>query len=203
MLAELAPMIDGKPDVARLTQINLEELGRRFRTQKIIFATASDLYDQMRPTWKGNRDYLLAQLIRLVERFVESGNIEVQPALFNQDDLRRRIVITLNMSKIVQDLQTARQDDARRIRRTLYGTREDKQAVVVARRTNAQTSLRVFRQRKAADRNYSGANRGLQNSAAGQDRRLYGQPGVGFAQAYVQSRHHVGLVLKIESGAKG
>src|SRR5205814_8453733 len=55
-LAELAPMLDGKPDVARLTGINLEELGRRFRMQKIIFSTANDLYDQMKPTWKGNRE---------------------------------------------------------------------------------------------------------------------------------------------------
>jgi len=106
-LAELAPMIDGKPDVTRLTAISLEELGRKFRMQKIIFATASDLYDQMKPTWKGSREYLLAQLIRLVERFIESGNIQVHPPLFNQDDLRRRIVITLNMSKVVQHMWEA------------------------------------------------------------------------------------------------
>jgi len=106
-LAELAPMIDGKPDVARLTEISLEELGRRFRMQKIIFATASNIYDQMKPTWKGNREYLLAQLIRLVERFVGSGNIQIHPPLFNQDDLRRRIVITLNMSKVVQHMWEA------------------------------------------------------------------------------------------------
>lgn len=106
-LAELAPMIDGKPDVTRLTEINLEELGRKFRMQKIMFGVASDLYDQMKPSWKGNREYLLAQLIRLVERFIESGNIQVHPPLFNQDDLRRRIVITLNMSKVVQHMWEA------------------------------------------------------------------------------------------------
>lgn len=106
-LAELAPMIDGKPDVTRLTQISLEELGRKFRMQKIIFATASDLYDQMKPTWKGSREYLLAQLIRLVERFIDSGKIRIDPPLFNQDDLRRRIVITLNMNKVVQHMWEA------------------------------------------------------------------------------------------------
>jgi type III restriction enzyme len=100
-------MIDGKPDVARLTEISLEELGRRFRMQKIVFATASSVYDQMNPTWKGNREYLLAQLIRLVERFVGSDNIQINPALFNQDSLRRRIVITLNMSKVVQHMWEA------------------------------------------------------------------------------------------------
>jgi type III restriction enzyme len=106
-LAELAPMLDGKPDVKRLTDIRLEELGRRFRMQKIIFSTASDIYDQMKPMWKGNREYLLAQLVRLVERFVESGKIQVYPLLFNDDDLRRRIVITLNMSKVVQHIWEA------------------------------------------------------------------------------------------------
>ncbi len=106
-LAELAPMIDGKPDVTRLTEISLEELGRRFRMQKIIFATASNIYDEMKPTWKGNREYLLAQLIRLVERFVGSDNIQIHPPSFNQDGLRRRIVITLNMSKVVQHIWEA------------------------------------------------------------------------------------------------
>lgn len=106
-LAELAPMIDGKPDVTRVTEISLAELGRKFRLQKIIFAAASDIYDQMKPTWKGNREYLLAQLIRIVERFIESANVQVRPPLFDQDDLRRRIVITLNMSKVVQHLWEA------------------------------------------------------------------------------------------------
>ena len=46
----------------------LEELGRQFRLQKIVFETARDVYDQMKPKWIGNKDYLLAQVIRLVER---------------------------------------------------------------------------------------------------------------------------------------
>jgi len=106
-LAEIAPTIDGKPDVARIAEINLEELGRRFRTQKIIFSTASDLYDQMQHDWKGSREYLLAQLVRLVEKFLQSGVIQVQPPLFNQDDLRRRIVLTLSMTGIVQHIWEA------------------------------------------------------------------------------------------------
>lgn len=106
-LAEVAPTIDGKPDVTRLTQITLEDLGRRFRLQKIIFSAASDLYDQMQHDWKGSRGYLLAQLIRLVEGFLDSGQIQIQPSLFAQDDLCRRIVLTLNMSAIVQHMWEA------------------------------------------------------------------------------------------------
>jgi len=107
MIAELAPMIDGKPDFTKLKEIHLEELARRFRMQKIVFETASEVYDLMAPTWKGSREYLLAQLVRLVERYIESGRVVVDPPLFNEDDKRRRIVITLNMTKIVQHIWEA------------------------------------------------------------------------------------------------
>ena len=106
-LVELAPVVDGQPDVTRLSGIDLTELGQKFRTQKIVFETARDVYDQMRPTWKGNKDYLLAQLIRLVEKFITSDRIYISPPLFNQDDLRRRILITLNMNKVVQHIWEA------------------------------------------------------------------------------------------------
>ncbi len=107
MIAELAPMIDGKPDFTKLKEIHLEELARRFRMQRIVFETASEVYDLMAPTWKGSREYLLAQLVRLVERYIESGRVVVDPPLFNEDDKRRRIVITLNMTKVVQHIWEA------------------------------------------------------------------------------------------------
>jgi type III restriction enzyme len=106
-LAEIAPVVGGVPDISRLTEIDLMEIGRRFRRQKIIFEAARDLYDQMQPTWKGNRELLLAQLVGLVEQFVASDRIEIAPALFNQDDLRRRILTTLNMTKLVQHIWEA------------------------------------------------------------------------------------------------
>jgi type III restriction enzyme len=61
-VAELAPIVEGKPDITRLSEIDLEALGRKFRLQKVIFETARDIYDQMKPGWKGNKEYLLAQL---------------------------------------------------------------------------------------------------------------------------------------------
>ena len=106
-LAELAPVVEGKPDVTRVTEIDLEGLGKKFRMQKIIFEAARDVFDLMKPTWKGNREYLLAQLIGLVEAYLGSGKITISPPLFNQDDLRRRILITLNMTKVVQHIWEA------------------------------------------------------------------------------------------------
>jgi type III restriction enzyme len=106
-LAELAPILDGKPDVTRVAQIDLERLAREFRTQKIIFETARDVFEQMQKDWKGSKEALLAQLVRLVEQFVRSDKIVIAPALFTRDDLKRRLIITLNMTKVVQHIWEA------------------------------------------------------------------------------------------------
>ena len=103
-IAELAPMIDGKPDFTKLTEIQLDELERRFRMQRIVFEAASGVYDRMAPTWKGNREYLLAQLVRLVEKYIDSGRVVVDPPIFNNNDKLRRLFLTLNMTKIVEHL---------------------------------------------------------------------------------------------------
>lgn len=106
-IAELAPVLEGKPDVSRLAQIDLERLAREFRTQKIIFEAARDVFEQMQKDWKGGKEGLLAQLFRLVEEFIRSDRITVIPTLFNQDDLKRRLIITLNMTKVVQHIWEA------------------------------------------------------------------------------------------------
>ena len=106
-LAELAPTIDGKPDTSKIDSIDLQALARQFRTQRIVFETARDIYDQMQENWAGDRTFLLAQLVRLVEQFIRSGKIAISPALFGLDDLKRRLVITLNMAKVVQHVWEA------------------------------------------------------------------------------------------------
>lgn len=105
--ADLAPVLDGKPDVTKLTQIDLEELGKKYRLQKIVFEAARDVFDQMKPNWKGRKEILLAQLIRIVHNFISSDVIRIHPPLFHKDELRRRILITLNMTKIVQHIWEA------------------------------------------------------------------------------------------------
>jgi type III restriction enzyme len=115
-LAELAPIIEGKPDVTRLTEIDLTELGRKFRMQKIAFEAAAEVFDLMKPSWKGRREYLLAQLIGLVERFLRSNRVQISPPLFFQDEMRRRIILTLNMTRVVQHVWEAiRQENTERL----------------------------------------------------------------------------------------
>ena len=103
-VAELAPIVDGKPDVSKLSSIDLEALAGEYRTQKIVFETARDVYDQMQAGWQGSRESLIAQLVRLVERFTLSDRLRMKPPLLYQDDMRRRLIITLNMTKVVQHI---------------------------------------------------------------------------------------------------
>jgi type III restriction enzyme len=115
-IADLAPVIDGKPDVTKLTSIDVERLGREQRMQRVIFQSAAEVYDLMKPGWKGNREYLLAQVIRITESYLMSGRIVISPPLFSEDEVRRRILYTLNMTRIVQHLWEAiRQENAESI----------------------------------------------------------------------------------------
>ena len=106
-LVELAPIIEGRPDVTKISEINLEDLARKFRKQKIVFETARDIYDQMKPIWRGQKENLLAQLVHLVEKFIDSDKIQISPPLFYRNDMSRRILITLNMNKVVQHIWEA------------------------------------------------------------------------------------------------
>lgn len=117
-VAELAPIVDGKPNWVDIQRIDLkqlarklEQLARKFRMQRVVFEVARDVYDQMKPQSQGNREVLLAQLIRLVEQFITSDRITITPALFHQDPLYRRLIITLNRSKVVQHIWSAIKHD--------------------------------------------------------------------------------------------
>ena len=157
-IAELAPVVEGKPDMTMLAAIDLERLAREFRTQRIVFETARDVYDGMRADrfgggnggdgsgsrdgsgsgdgdgsgdgsrggsedpsgngsvsgsgsrgagWIGSREVLLAQIVRLVEHFVRSDRIVIEPRLFARDDLKRRLMLALNMTRVVQHVWQA------------------------------------------------------------------------------------------------
>lgn len=104
ILVDLAPEIDGKPMLDRITTIQLDELAKKYRKQKIIFETARDVYEQLKPKWRGNREYMLGQVIKIVENFINSDKIQFTPRLIDVDELRKRLIITLNMTTIVHHI---------------------------------------------------------------------------------------------------
>ena len=105
--ADLAPIIDGKADLTKSTEIDLEKLDHELRLQTIVFQTAGQVFDMTQAAWKdeGTKYALLGQLIHLIEKFLKSDHgIWIEPALFYTDDLRRRILLMLSMNKIVQHI---------------------------------------------------------------------------------------------------
>lgn len=104
--ADLAPIIDGKTDLMKCTEIDLQKLDAELRMQRIIFETAGQVYDLMKASWQneGTKFALLGQIIRLVEEYLQSDAIVIQPPLFNTDPVRQRIIYMMNMNKIVQHL---------------------------------------------------------------------------------------------------
>ena len=102
----LAPFLEGKPDVTKLSEINLadkqvESILKVLRKQRLIFEISRDIYDQVSPTWIGNKEYLLVQLVGIVEAFIGSSKLIIRSKIY-QDDLKKRLLILLNMNKIVQ-----------------------------------------------------------------------------------------------------
>ncbi|MFP4369403.1 MAG: BPTD_3080 family restriction endonuclease, partial [Candidatus Kapaibacterium sp.] len=106
--AELAAIISGKANPKVKAAIGLEQIAEDTRVQSIVFRLASTIYNsEKKPDWKGSKEIFLAQVIRIVEQFIVSDKIRVKNDLFHQDDSKRKILIILNMNKIVQHIWTA------------------------------------------------------------------------------------------------
>ncbi len=95
----MAQILAGKPHVDKMSEIDLYELNKEIRLQRIVFVAAKDVYDSMSLSWKGNREFLLIQVIRLVEEFIHSDKINVVDV--SDDELRTRMTLLFNMQKIV------------------------------------------------------------------------------------------------------
>jgi type III restriction enzyme len=101
--AELAPALGGAADMSQVVEIDLEKLPDGFRLQRSIFVASRKAFADLKGTFKGAPDYLVLQLIRIVERFLNSDRLQI-PSLFHSDPLRKRILISLNIDLIVQHL---------------------------------------------------------------------------------------------------
>ncbi len=101
-IAEIAPTVNSQPDISRIKDLDLENLMRKVRKQTAIFRIAQSEWEHMKPNWNGSPAELMAELVRLTEQFIDSDRIQISPALFNRDEKKRQLVITLNMTKIVR-----------------------------------------------------------------------------------------------------
>jgi type III restriction enzyme len=103
--AEMAAIISGKANPIVKSAIGLDQIAEDTRIQTIVFRIASTIYNsEKRPDWKGSKEVFLAQLVRLVEEFIESEKIRIKNDLFHQDNTKMKILIILNMNKIIQHI---------------------------------------------------------------------------------------------------
>ncbi|MFZ2169635.1 MAG: DEAD/DEAH box helicase family protein, partial [Methylococcaceae bacterium] len=104
MQAEMAQVLAGVTNLSMLSLIDLEQFDREFRLQSLIFRAARKAFDGLQGKhFKGDRDYLALQLIQLVEQFLASERLVI-PSLFHQEDVRKRVLMSLNIDQIVQHL---------------------------------------------------------------------------------------------------
>jgi type III restriction enzyme len=108
--ADLAPIIEGKPLIApvisgkpfnTLSDIDLSDFAEKYRMQTIIFEVTKRIYNAEKPKWKGTPEALLVQLFRIVNEFISSGKIAIRNDLFSRDRIRKRVLIMLNMNRVV------------------------------------------------------------------------------------------------------
>lgn len=109
--AELAPIIEGKPDITKLSEIDLaneqvEKILTVLRRQTLLFEISKEIYEQVKPTWTGNKEYLLVQLVKIVDDFIESRKLVIRSPVY-REDIKKRLLILLNMNKIVQHVFNA------------------------------------------------------------------------------------------------
>ncbi|PWH10164.1 type III restriction endonuclease subunit R [Bacteroidetes bacterium SCGC AAA795-G10] len=103
--AELAAIISGKANPKVKSAIGLDQIAEETRVQSIVFRIASTIYNsEKKPDWKGGKEAFLSQVIRLVEEFLQSDKIRIKNNLFNQDDSKKKVLIMLNMNKIIQHI---------------------------------------------------------------------------------------------------
>ena len=103
-VANLAPVVDGRPDWSQVSLIDLKTLVAETRLQYLLFKAAGEVFEQMKNAWRGNHGSLMAQLVRIAERFAASDRVRVSPTIFNADPEKRKLFIHLEMSKVVQHL---------------------------------------------------------------------------------------------------
>ena len=99
--AELAPALGGATDMGKVTAIDLEKLPDGFRLQRLVFQAARKAFAELSHGFTGTHEYLAAQLVRIVEAFLNSDRLDI-PSRFHSDPLRRRILIALNIDLVVQ-----------------------------------------------------------------------------------------------------
>jgi type III restriction enzyme len=104
-LVEVAPVIDGKPNFDQMSQVNLQQLSQQYRFESEMMKAVAQLVERNEENWAGDKGSKFTQLYSFIESFLESDRLTIKGP--KGDESFRRIIITLNMQKIVEHLHQA------------------------------------------------------------------------------------------------
>lgn len=103
LAVEIAPAIGGATNWDMIREIDLEKLPEEFRLQRLIFKAAQKAFMQINNGYRGSKEYLAFQLIKIIEEFVKTNKLNI-PSTFHQEPLKKRILIALSIDLIVEHL---------------------------------------------------------------------------------------------------
>jgi type III restriction enzyme len=104
-LVEVAPVIDGKPNFNQMSQVNLQQLSKQYRFESEMMKAVAQLVERNEENWAGDKGSKFTQLYSFIESFLNSDRLTIKGPKGDEDF--RRIIITLNMQKIVEHLHQA------------------------------------------------------------------------------------------------
>lgn len=106
--AEMSPVLNGKTNAAMVSDIDLDKFYAHVRMQTVIFRTALNVYDEMKANtvWRDDSNilYLVGEIVRLTEEYLDGGNIRIAPELFVTDIRRKKLLFCLNMDAIIKHM---------------------------------------------------------------------------------------------------
>ena len=104
--AQIAPVLDGKVDLTKCSNVEIVSVYESMRYQRIIFEAAGKVYDKCSEHWQkeGVKLGQIGQVINLVRKYLREGRIRIEPELFGTDRMRRKIVLAVNMERIIMHI---------------------------------------------------------------------------------------------------
>lgn len=112
-IVEVAPIIDGKPKFDALSEIDLEKLAEENRLQRNLLQGAVRIHELFGKNWKGDAASHVSQAYRILEEFIQSEKLIIKLPEFENKQKLRNIIISLNMTKIINHIGKAIQESSR------------------------------------------------------------------------------------------
>lgn len=121
MTVSVAPMLEEmRPMVDRASEITLCDALERMRLQTVIFHTVRDLCGNVSaPGWGMGAAMTFVQLEHLTEKFIRSGKIRIVD-IPDGLEVRKSLVLTLNMKTVVEYLSSIIRSNATTVRRLVF-----------------------------------------------------------------------------------